>query len=105
MIGGITLISFIVIALLFLRKYRRDHAASSLNTSESSKRGFHLSNFYKKGGQQPGIVGGFEKPGDHGPYEVGGSGGVSELQGSGAWRGDDAIRYHPVELPDRSNYP
>jgi hypothetical protein len=107
-IGGLALVSFIVLALLFLRKYRRDHTASSLSSADPSKGSFSLSNFYKKGG--PGV---FEKEGDHGAYEADGTGlsernKVPELQGSAASRtGDGATRYHPVspvELPDHSNY-
>jgi len=110
-IGGLALVSFIVLALLFLRKYRRDHSASSLGSTEPSKGGFSLSNLYKKGGL--GATGIFEKEGDNGAYEADGTGlsernKVPELQGSAASRsGDGAIRYHPVspvELPDHSNY-
>ncbi|KAE9376881.1 hypothetical protein N431DRAFT_555177 [Stipitochalara longipes BDJ] len=113
-IGGIALISFIILALLFLRKYRRDHTSSSLSATEPSKQGFHLSSFYKKGGPKAGTTGIFEKEGDHGAYEKDATGlsegtKVPELQGSVAWkkppsRGDDAIHYHPVELPDHSSF-
>jgi hypothetical protein len=121
-IGGVALVSFIILALLFLRKYRRDHTSSSLRATEPSKRGFYLFNFYRKGGPKAGTTGVFEKEGNHRAYEKDGSGlsegtQVPELQGSAAWkntssrgessaggRGDDAIRYHPVELPDHSNF-
>jgi hypothetical protein len=103
-IGGVALLSFIIFALLFLRKYQRDHTASPKAT-ETSKRGFYLFNSYNKRGPKAQTSGIFEKEGDYGAHEKDGTrwsfwgrvpekegsrvsrpGHVHELQGSAAWR-------------------
>ncbi|KUJ06306.1 uncharacterized protein LY89DRAFT_743922 [Mollisia scopiformis] len=88
-IGSIALLSFIILALLFLRKYQRDH--SSPITTEDSRRSFYLSNMYKKRGMKAPTTGIFEKPGDHGAHEKEGTslsheGQVHEKEGSDALR-------------------
>jgi hypothetical protein len=90
-IGCVALLSFIILALLFLRKYQRDRASSSSIAAEPSKRGFYLFNVYKKRGAKARITGVFEKEGDYGAYEKEGTrlshgGGVQEKEGSGASR-------------------
>jgi hypothetical protein len=103
-IGGVALLSFIILALLFLRKYQRDHTTSP-KPIETSKRGFYLFNAYNKRGPKARTSGIFEKEGDYGAHEKDGtrwsfwgrvpekegsrvsrSGHAHELQGSAAWR-------------------
>ncbi|OAF54436.1 hypothetical protein VC83_09243 [Pseudogymnoascus destructans] len=104
-IGGVALIAFIILAVLFLRKFQRNRAASPIPT-ESTRRSFYLFNAYNKRGPKARTTGVFEKEGEYGlgvqekeGGDVSRSGGVYELPESQRER-----RYSPVELPGGSVY-
>jgi hypothetical protein len=69
-IGGLALLSFIVLAALFLRKYRRDHphAPPAHAATEPSKPGFNLLGFYQKRGGGFSTAKVHEKEGSPLPY-------------------------------------
>ncbi|OBT72716.1 hypothetical protein VF21_08831 [Pseudogymnoascus sp. 05NY08] len=106
-IGGVALIAFIILAVLFLRKFQRNRAASPIPT-ESTRRSFYLFNAYNKRGPKARTTGVFEKEGEYGL-------GIQEKEGSDVSRGGRVYelpesrrerRYSPVELPGSSiNYP
>ncbi|KFY02892.1 hypothetical protein O988_01843 [Pseudogymnoascus sp. VKM F-3808] len=73
-IGGVGLISFIILAVLFLRKFQRNRGAVK---TESTRRSFYLFNAYNKRGPKARTSGVFEKDGDYGP-------GIQEKEGSDA---------------------
>ncbi|KAH8811172.1 hypothetical protein F5884DRAFT_897640 [Xylogone sp. PMI_703] len=116
-IGGVALLSFVVLALYFLHKYRRKHASPSSVSIKPLKRSFHISGVYKRRGATH-TTGIFEKEGDNGTYgKQGVRLQVHEMQGSMALEktvsriesgvdgeGDDAIRCSPVELPGGSDH-
>ncbi|KFY09677.1 hypothetical protein V492_05392 [Pseudogymnoascus sp. VKM F-4246] len=103
-IGSVALISFIILAVLFLRKFQRNRA-SSPTPNESTRRSFYLFNSYNKRGPKARTTGVFEKDGDYGLQ-------AQEKEGSEVSRvyelpeSQRERRYSPVELPGSSmHYP
>ncbi|OBT93440.2 hypothetical protein VE01_08683 [Pseudogymnoascus verrucosus] len=104
-IGGVALIAFIILAVLFLRKFQRNRAASPIPT-DSTRRSFYLFNAYNKRGPKARTTGVFEKDGEYGL-------GIQEKEANDVSRGvrvyelpesERERRYSPVELPGGSVY-
>ncbi|KFY21694.1 hypothetical protein V493_07193 [Pseudogymnoascus sp. VKM F-4281 (FW-2241)] len=104
-IGGVALISFIILAVLFLRKFQRNRAATPV-AAESTRRSFYLFNSHNKRGLKARTTGVFEKEGEYGL-------GIQEKEASGVPRNGRIYelpenrgerRFSPVELPGSSIY-